>query len=73
MQFVLQSMRGIRDDRRNSPGGWPLISDIFSGFLIVAACVMTFEARDNAAKVVPATTGNNVEEENHRRNSLKVP
>lgn len=24
------------------------------GFIIVAACVMTFEARDSAAKVVPA-------------------
>ena len=30
---------------------------IFSGFLIVAACVMTFESRDNAAKVVPSTGG----------------
>lgn len=26
----------------------------FLGFIIVAACVMTFEARDSAAKVVPA-------------------
>ena len=26
---------------------------IFSGFLIVAACVMTFEARDSATKIVP--------------------
>ncbi|XP_055373298.1 uncharacterized protein DDB_G0283357 [Condylostylus longicornis] len=26
----------------------------FGGFIIVAACVMTFEARDSAAKVVPA-------------------
>jgi hypothetical protein len=26
----------------------------FSGFIVVAACVMTFEARDSAAKVVPA-------------------
>ncbi|KAF2347417.1 hypothetical protein FHG87_021830, partial [Trinorchestia longiramus] len=26
----------------------------FSGFVIVAACVMTFEARDSAAKIVPA-------------------
>ena len=34
----------------------------FPGFLIVAACVMTFEARDSAAKVVPATTANNVDE-----------
>ena len=25
----------------------------FSGFLIVAACVMTFEARDSATKIVP--------------------
>ena len=33
-----------------------------SGFLIVAACVMTFEARDSAAKVVPATTTNHVED-----------
>lgn len=24
------------------------------GFIVVAACVMTFEARDSAAKVVPA-------------------
>ena len=31
---------------------------------------MTFEARDNAAKVVPATSGNNNEEE--RKASLKV-
>lgn len=33
----------------------------FGGFIVVAACVMTFEARDSAAKVVPArfksTTG----------------
>ena len=29
-----------------------------SGFLIVAACVMTFEARDSATKVVPTATGN---------------
>jgi hypothetical protein len=27
---------------------------IVSGFIVVAACVMTFEARDSAAKVVPA-------------------
>lgn len=26
----------------------------FGGFIVVAACVMTFEARDSAAKVVPA-------------------
>lgn len=26
----------------------------FPGFIVVAACVMTFEARDSAAKVVPA-------------------
>ena len=26
---------------------------VISGFLIVAACVMTFEARDSATKVVP--------------------
>lgn len=32
---------------------------------------MTFEARDNAAKVVPATTENTVQEEN-QRTSLKV-
>lgn len=25
-----------------------------AGFIVVAACVMTFEARDSAAKVVPA-------------------
>lgn len=25
-----------------------------TGFIIVAACVMTFEARDSASKVVPA-------------------
>lgn len=25
-----------------------------TGFIVVAACVMTFEARDSAAKVVPA-------------------
>ena len=31
---------------------------------------MTFEARDNAAKVVPATSGNNNEDE--RKASLKV-
>ncbi|XP_037909031.1 uncharacterized protein LOC119650372 [Hermetia illucens] len=33
----------------------------FGGFIVVAACVMTFEARDSAAKVVPArlkVTGN---------------
>lgn len=28
--------------------------DIIAGFIVVAACVMTFEARDSAAKVVPA-------------------
>ncbi|KMQ87413.1 transmembrane protein 200a [Lasius niger] len=27
---------------------------MFAGFIVVAACVMTFEARDSAAKVVPA-------------------
>lgn len=27
---------------------------ISTGFIVVAACVMTFEARDSAAKVVPA-------------------
>lgn len=27
---------------------------IFPGFIVVAACVMTFEARDSAAKVTPA-------------------
>lgn len=27
----------------------------FQGFLMIAACVMTLEARDNAAKIVPAT------------------
>lgn len=26
----------------------------FGGFIVVASCVMTFEARDSAAKVVPA-------------------
>lgn len=26
----------------------------FEGFIVVASCVMTFEARDSAAKVVPA-------------------
>lgn len=26
----------------------------YTGFIVVAACVMTFEARDSAAKVVPA-------------------
>lgn len=26
----------------------------FTGFIVVASCVMTFEARDSAAKVVPA-------------------
>lgn len=35
----------------------------FTGFIVVAACVMTFEARDSAAKVVPArfklSTGRN--------------
>ena len=29
---------------------------LISGFLIVAACVMTFEARDSATKVVPTAT-----------------
>lgn len=27
---------------------------LFKGFIVVASCVMTFEARDSAAKVVPA-------------------
>lgn len=27
---------------------------ILTGFIVVASCVMTFEARDSAAKVVPA-------------------
>ena len=31
-----------------------LISFLFKGFIVVASCVMTFEARDSAAKVVPA-------------------
>lgn len=31
-----------------------LIKIKFSGFIVVAACVMTFEARDSAAKVTPA-------------------
>jgi len=31
-----------------------VIITIFPGFIVVAACVMTFEARDSAAKVVPA-------------------
>ena len=35
---------------------------LLPGFLIVAACVMTFEARDSAAKVVPATATNHVED-----------
>ena len=29
-------------------------SDLLPGFLMIAACVMTLEARDNAAKIVPA-------------------
>ena len=33
---------------------------------------MTFEARDNAAKVVPATTNGNTAEEENQRTSLKV-
>ena len=37
-------------------------SILLPGFLIVAACVMTFEARDSAAKVVPATATNHVED-----------
>ncbi|XP_033323930.1 uncharacterized protein LOC117219127 [Megalopta genalis] len=31
----------------------PIVMGV-GGFIVVAACVMTFEARDNAAKVVPA-------------------
>lgn len=30
------------------------LSCLLSGFIVVASCVMTFEARDSAAKVVPA-------------------
>ena len=34
-----------------------------SGFLVIVACVMTLEARDNAAKIVPATApGDKVQE-----------
>ena len=42
-----------------------------AGFLIVAACVMTFEARDNAAKVVPSTGCSQMEERKSAR-KLKV-
>ena len=42
-----------------------------AGFLIVAACVMTFEARDNAAKVVPSTGCSQMEDRKSAR-KLKV-
>ena len=35
---------------------------LFSGFLIVAACVMTFEARDSATKIVPTATASQKEQ-----------
>lgn len=44
----------------------------FLGFLIVTACVMTFEARDNAAKVVPSTGFSAGEEKKRRNAKLKV-
>ena len=35
---------------------------LFSGFLIVAACVMTFEARDSATKIVPTAAATQKEQ-----------
>ena len=44
----------------------------FAGFLIVAACVMTFEARDNAAKVVPSSGWSEGAEERKSARKLKA-
>ncbi|KAH8319297.1 hypothetical protein KR067_003212, partial [Drosophila pandora] len=43
----------------------------FGGFIVVASCVMTFEARDSAAKVVPARlrAGGGGSNKNHSRSN----
>lgn len=51
---------------------------LITGFIVVAACVMTFEARDSAAKVVPArfklsgTRNNTRSSSSNRRNTSGV-
>ncbi|XP_017885128.1 uncharacterized protein LOC108627998 [Ceratina calcarata] len=60
---VAQEVRGnLTIDVKNESRGFhlnnlsyagPIVMGV-GGFIVVAACVMTFEARDNAAKVVPA-------------------
>ncbi|KAJ8678598.1 hypothetical protein QAD02_014385, partial [Eretmocerus hayati] len=60
---VAQEIRGnltvrVKDESRgihlnNLSYAGPIIMGV-GGFIVVAACVMTFEARDSAAKVVPA-------------------
>ncbi|XP_068222402.1 uncharacterized protein [Palaemon carinicauda] len=44
----------------------------FGGFVIVAACVMTFEARDSAAKIVPARFRKTFPERNSRQEDTGV-
>ncbi|XP_076234280.1 uncharacterized protein LOC143179115 [Calliopsis andreniformis] len=53
----------------------PIVMGV-GGFIVVAACVMTFEARDNAAKVVPArfrfnqtSTIKNIRNQRNRRST----
>lgn len=41
----------------------------FGGFIVVAACVMTFEARDSAAKVVPARFKNTTSNKSNIRST----
>ncbi|KAJ8716086.1 hypothetical protein PYW08_013371 [Mythimna loreyi] len=60
---VAQEVRGnatvsVKDEARgfhlnNLSYAGPIVMG-FGGFIVVAACVMTFEARDSAAKVTPA-------------------
>lgn len=49
--FVLEFFEQTIAQKTNSKHCIPIY---FTGFIVVAACVMTFEARDSAAKVVPA-------------------
>ena len=44
---------------------------LFSGFLIVAACVMTFEARDSATKIVPTAAAGQKDQVMCSYNSIK--
>ncbi len=44
---------------------------LFPGFLIVAACVITFETRDNAAKVAPSTSSFHGSSQHGRQGSTR--